>query len=182
MSNTLCIDDDVVLFAAFTIRDDAVDQRLLIAVVTLRKQNVLCAVSDTAPQCDITCITSHNLNNTASLVRSGSITYLIDRLHRGVDCCVKTDSILGTCNIQVNGSRNTDGINTKRSQLACTSERTVSADDYHAVNTVLAADLSSQRLSFRSRKLRTSCGVKNRTTVIDDVGYASLIHINDFFL
>ena len=53
MSDALCVDDDVMLFAAFAVFDDPVNEGLLVAVIALRKQNVLRSVRDTAPQCDV---------------------------------------------------------------------------------------------------------------------------------
>ena len=99
MSDALCIDDDVVLFTALAILDDAVDEGLLVAVVTLRQQNVLCAVCDAAPQCDVAGITSHYLNDTAALMGSRGIAHFIDCLHRGVDCGIETNGVVRAGNI-----------------------------------------------------------------------------------
>ena len=49
MSDTLRIDNNVMLFAAFTVLDDMVYNLLLIVIILLRKQNILCAVRNTAP-------------------------------------------------------------------------------------------------------------------------------------
>ena len=49
MSDTLRIDNNVMLFAAFTVLDDMVYNLLLIVIIFLRKQDILCAVRNTAP-------------------------------------------------------------------------------------------------------------------------------------
>ena len=54
MTDTLSVDDDVVLFAAFPVVDDIVDELLLVVIVLFRKKNILRAVGDTAPESDIT--------------------------------------------------------------------------------------------------------------------------------
>ena len=87
---------------------------LLIAVIPLRKQNILGAVGDTAPQGDVSGVASHNLDDTAALMGGRSITYLINRLHRRIYSSIKADGIIGAGNIQVDGSRKTYGIDSQR--------------------------------------------------------------------
>ena len=48
--------------------DDVIDDLLLIIIIALRNQNILCSIGNTAPECNITSITSHNLDNTAALM------------------------------------------------------------------------------------------------------------------
>ena len=50
MSDSLGIDDNVMLLAALAVLDNAADKLLLIAVISLRKQNVLRSVCKTAPE------------------------------------------------------------------------------------------------------------------------------------
>lgn len=57
---------------------------------TAPEADILGAISDTAPQGDISRVASHNLDDTAALMGGGSISYLIDRLHRRVDRGIKT--------------------------------------------------------------------------------------------
>ena len=59
VSDSFSVDDDVMLFAALSVLNDPVDQVLLIAVVALRKENILRAVGNTAPESDISGISSH---------------------------------------------------------------------------------------------------------------------------
>mgnify|MGYP007049176103 CR=1 FL=1 len=91
-------------------------------------------------------------------MRGRSILNLVDCLHCCVDSSIETDCVLGTCNIQVDGSGKTDSINTKSGQCLCTTVRTVTADDNDTVDTVLSADLSTLLLSFRFLELQTTCG------------------------
>ena len=69
MPDSLGIDDDVVLLSALAHLDDVVDQLLLIIVVGFRKQNILRAIRNPAPQRDITRIPAHDFDNRAALVR-----------------------------------------------------------------------------------------------------------------
>ena len=57
MSDALRIDDDMMLLAALPVVDNVVDQLLLVVIVILRKQNVLGAVGDAAPQGNVACVT-----------------------------------------------------------------------------------------------------------------------------
>src|SRR5699024_4410288 len=68
VTDTFGIDDDIVLFAALLILHDILDQSLLVEIVLLRHQDTLCAVGDTTPQGQVSRITSHNLDDTASLM------------------------------------------------------------------------------------------------------------------
>ena len=182
MSDTLSINDDVMFLSCFTACDDVVDQFLLVVVVFLRDQNVLCTVCDTAPHSKVSCITSHNLDDTASLMRSRSITNFVDCFHSCVNCCIESDCILCTSDIQVNCTRNTDSVDTKISQLLCTCKRTVSTDNYQSIDSMFLTDLSTSLLSFRCTELCTSCCVKNCTASFDCIRYVSGSHINDFFI
>ena len=69
MSDSLGIDDDMVLLSTLAHLDDVVDQLLLIIVVGLRKQNILRAICNPAPQCNITRIPAHDLDDRAALMR-----------------------------------------------------------------------------------------------------------------
>ena len=57
-------------------------------------------------------------------------TSLVNGLHRCVHSCVKADSILGTSDIQVNGSRDPDGVDPEISQLLRAGKGSVSSDDH----------------------------------------------------
>ena len=67
-----------------------------------------------APQGDISRVASHNLDDTAALMGGGSISYLIDRLHRRVDRGIKPDRIIGAGNIQIDRARKTYRIDSQR--------------------------------------------------------------------
>ncbi len=47
---------------------------------------------------------------------SGCIADLINGLHCRIDCRIKADGVIGTCNIQVNGSRKANGIDPQGGQ------------------------------------------------------------------
>ena len=110
------------------------------------------------------------------------ITYLIDRLHSGVYCGIKSDGVIGAGNVQVDGSRNTDGVNAKGCQLSGAAEGTVTTNDYDTVNAMLAADLRALLLAFRSYKLHTSCCIQDGTATENDIRHIGTAHVYDFFL
>ena len=128
--------------------DDVIDDLLLIIIIFLRNQNILCTVGNTAPKCNVSRISSHNFNNTAALMRSRSISYLINCLHGSIDCSIKTNGILGTRNIQVNGSRHTNGVNAESCKFLGTCIGTVTANNNQSINTMFSADFRTFLLSF----------------------------------
>ncbi len=83
---------------------------------------------------------------------SRSITDLINRFHGCINSGVKANGIIGTCNIQVDGSGKTDGIDSQCSKLLCTLERTISTDNYDCIDSMLLTDLRTFLLSFRCGK------------------------------
>ena len=95
---------------------------------------------------------------------SRGITYFINGLHGGIHSRIKTDGILGTGNVQIDGSRKSDGIDPKCCQLLRTCKGTVSSDDNNAVNTMFSADLCASCLSFRSTELCTAGSIQNSTS------------------
>ena len=113
---------------------------------------------------------------------SRCITNLINCFHSCINSGIKTDGVLCTCNVKVDGSWNSDCVDSKVSKLLRSSKGTVSTDYNKSVNTVLAADLCTTLLSFRCAELGTSCSVKNCTATLDGVGYISCCHIDDLFV
>ena len=182
MSDSFSVDDDVMLFAALSVLNDPVDQVLLIAVVALRKENILRAVGNTAPESDISGISSHNLDDTAALVGGGSITDFIDGFHRCVYSGIETDRIVGTGDIKVNGSRKTDRVDSESGKLSGTAEGTVSSDHNDTIDTMFLTYLSATLLALLSCELLTAGCVKDRTAAVDRVRNADAVHIYDFFL
>ena len=182
VADTLGVDDDIVLLASLTRLDDTIDDRLLIAIVTLRKKDLLRTVCDTAPEGDVTGTTAHNLDDRATLVRGRGITQLIDRLHRGIDGGIEADRIIGTCDIEIDGTRHTDGVDAECTQLAGATEGTVTTDDNDSVDTMLTADLRTTGLALRCGKLLASCSVEDSTTTADGIRYRGRIHVDDLLL
>ena len=69
MTDTFCIDDQMVVFLPlFPVVDNIVNQLLLVIVVLFRKKDILRAGADAAPQCDITGISAHYFDNTAAFM------------------------------------------------------------------------------------------------------------------
>ena len=115
-------------------------------------------------------------------MRRRCIPYLIDCLHRGIDCRVETDRIFGTCNIQIDRARQTDRIDPKSGHRLRTSVRAVAANNNQTVDAVSAADLRALFLSGFGLKFQTTCGSQNRTALLDGIRNAAGIHIYDFFI
>src|SRR5699024_126330 len=182
MADTLGVDNDMMFLARLTACDDIVDQLLLVIIVFLRDQHVLGAVGDTAPHSQITGVAAHYLNDTAALMGSGSITHLVDRLHSRIHSRVKSDGVLCTGNVKVDGTGNSDGIDTQIGQLLRACERTVSTDDNQALDPVFPADFGSSLLSFRRAELRAPCSIQDRTASLDGIRYVFGSHIYDLFI
>ena len=182
MSDTFCVNDDVMFLAHLTLLDDVVDQCLLVIIVSLWEQNVFCSVGNTTPKCNVTCMSTHNFDNTTSLMRRRSISNLIDCFHCSIYCCIKTDGVICTCNIKVNGSLNADCIDTLSSKCLCSTIRTVTTNYNKSINSMFAADFCSTLLHFQFCEFRTSGCTQNSTTLLDDIRYISSHHISDFFI
>ena len=113
MTNSLRIDNQMMGLALFTASDNIIDYLLLIIMVSLRQKNVLRTVCDTAPQSDIPRMTSHNLDDTATLMGGRGDFYLVNCLHGRIDRRIKTYGIFRTGNVQIYGSGNSHRIDTQ---------------------------------------------------------------------
>ena len=173
ISNTLCIDDNVVLLTTFLVRKNIFDQCFLIIVLFLWHENLLCSIGDTTPQCKISCITSHNLDHTASFMRCRCITNLIDCFHCCINSCIKSDRVVCTCDIKVDCSWNTNCIYTKVCQFLSSCERTVSTDYYQSVDSVLLTDRSCLLLTFFCTHCLTTSCLENCTTTLNDIRHVT---------
>ena len=65
VADTLCIDDQMVFLAQTSSVDDVIDDLLLVVVILLGEQDVLRAVGDAAPECDVARMAAHDLDDTA---------------------------------------------------------------------------------------------------------------------
>ena len=68
MSDTLGIDNNMMLLAFFTVINNIIYNLLFVIVIFFRKKNILGAVGNTAPQCQISGISSHNFDNADTLM------------------------------------------------------------------------------------------------------------------
>ena len=68
MSDSLCINNQMVCLPLLSALNNMIYNFLLIIIVFLRKQYILSSVGNAAPQSNISCMPPHNLNNTAALV------------------------------------------------------------------------------------------------------------------
>ena len=110
MSHALGIDNNMMLLAALSALDDVINQHLLIPVILLRQENLLRAVGNAAPEGDIAGMTAHNLDDAAALMAGGCITDLVDGFHGCINRRIEADGIVGAGDIQIDGSRNADGV------------------------------------------------------------------------
>ena len=182
MPDTLRIDDDVMPLAAFSVVDDIIDDALFIVIVFFRYQNILGTVGNTAPERDVTGISAHHLDDAATFVGRGSISHLIDRLHRRVDRRIKTDRIIRTGDIQIDRPRNPYRVDPMACQRLCAAVGSVSADHYDSVDSVLSAHFRTFRLSFFIFKFRTAGRTQNRTAPLYRIGHAGSVQIYDFLI
>src|SRR5699024_9593464 len=169
MSDTFCINDDMVFLSFFTVVNNIIDDPLFIVVIFFRKENIFCAICDTAPQSNISSVSSHNFDNTYTLMRGRCITNFINRFHSCVYSSVKTNGVLCTCNVQVNGSRNTYCIYAQIRQFLRTCKRTISTDHHKAVDTMFFTDLSGSSLSLFCSHLCAAGSIQNCSALLDSI-------------
>ena len=112
-------------------------------------------------------------------MRWWSILNLIDSFHRCVNRSVKSDGVIGTGYVKVDGSGKTNGVDTVSGKCLRTSVWTVSTDNHDSVYAVLTADIRSVGLDLRLLEFKTSCGSKNCTAALNSVGYIPRLHIKD---
>ena len=182
ITNTFCIDDNVVLLTSFFRLFYIIDNILNIISFFLRKENTFSSICNTAPQSQVSCITSHNFNNRTSAVWSRSITDFINCLHSCIYRCVKSDRILCTINIKIDGSRNSNRIHSKICKFLRSTERSVSSNYYQTVNSILFTDSCCFLLTFFCNHLFTTGRLKNCTSTLNNVWYISCIQIDDFLI
>ena len=113
ITDTFGIDDNVMLFTAFSAFFDVCNDLCFIVVMFLRKKNLLCSIGNTAPQCKVSRITSHNFDNTTSFMWCRCITYFVNCFHRCINRCIESDCVFCTCDIKIDRSRKSDCIYSK---------------------------------------------------------------------
>ena len=113
---------------------------------------------------------------------SRCITHLVDGLHRRIHSSIKTDGVIGTCDIQIDGSRKSYGINSKCGKLSRSAEGTVTADYHQTVNPMLLTDIGALFLALSRCELLASGCIENRTAAVNNIRHAGTRHINNFFL
>ncbi len=69
MSDALGIDNDMVRLSFLSASDNIVDQLLLIVIVFLGEKNIFRTVCNACPECDVSCMSAHNLDDRAALMR-----------------------------------------------------------------------------------------------------------------
>ena len=115
-------------------------------------------------------------------MRSGCISDFIDCFHCRIYSCIKTDGIICTGNIKIDGSRNTYCVYPKVRKLLRSCERTVSADNNQTIDTIFLTDSGSFLLSFLCTHGLAACRLKNRTSTLNCIGYVAGRQVNDLLL
>ena len=182
MADALGIDNDMMFLAALPVADNIIDQLLLIVIVLLGDQDVLRAVRDTAPECDIARISSHDLDDAAALMGRRCVAHFINRLHGGVERRVKPDRILAAGNVQVDGPRDPDRIDALLRQFGSSGKGAVPADDHETLDAMLPADLRCLLLSLQSPEFMAARCVQNGAALTDRIGHSSGVHIHNFLI
>ena len=182
MSDTFCIDNDMMCLAASSVVNDVVDQLLLIVIIALRKKNIFRAVRDAAPQSDVAGITAHDLDNGASLMGRGCIADFIDCFHGCVDSRIESDRVLCAGNIQIDRTRDADNVDSLVRKFLCAAIGTVTSDYDKSFDTVLVADFDCSRNTFRCAHLFAASRSEDSTALLDRVGDIAGLHFLDVFL
>ena len=113
---------------------------------------------------------------------SGGVPYLINGLHSRVDRGVKADGIFGAGDIQVNGSRHADGVDSQVRQLLRSGKGTVSSDDYQTVDAEFTAGSRRLLQTFLGAHLRAASCIQNGAAPLDGIGHILGGQINDFLI
>ena len=100
---------------------------------------------------------------------SGSVTDLVDRLQRCIDCGIKTNRIFRTCNIQIDRSRNTDGIDPELRKFSGSRKRSVAADNDKSFYPVFTADFSASLLTFRRPEFHAAGSIEKCAALRDSI-------------
>ena len=182
MSDSLGVDDQMVSLSLLTALNDMIDDLLLVVVIFLGDKHILRTVGDSAPERNIPGVAPHNLNDTASLMGGRGILHLVNGPHGRVDCRVKTDGILCTRDIQVDGSRDSHGVDPQPGKRLRPPVGAVSADHHNTVNAVLSADVSAPLLVLRLLELQTSGRTQHRASALNNIGHITGLHIYDLFI
>ena len=182
MADALCVDDQMMYLALLAAGNNMVDNFLLIVIIILRKQNILRAVGDTAPECNIPRMPSHNLNDTAALMGGGSVLHLVNGLHGGVDRSVKTNGVLCAGNVQVDCAGNAYGIDSQSGQSPGSPVGAVAANHDNTVYPMFLTDFRALLLILRLLELQAPGRAQNRTSPLDDVGHVPGLHVDNILI
>ena len=142
-------------------------------------ENSSCANSQTDIEGQMTCISAHDFNNRAALVRLHGVTETVNGVNRSVGCGIETDGIIGANNIVIDGSGDSDYRNAVLGKCFGTAESTVAANGNNAVQTKQLTGSSCPLLSCLCAEFVTSCSVKDCTAAVNDVADIGSIHAFD---
>ena len=166
MTDSFCIHDHLMCHACFSVALDDSHQTIIIVIKFLRDQDLLCTISNTTPQCNISCWAAHNLDNADTLMRVGSLADAVNCFHCCIYCSVKTNRILSVSDIQIDRARNTNNIYTIFWQITCPLERAVTTNNDQSFNTEFFTDSCCFLLTGVLTKLCTSCCKQKCTTML----------------
>ena len=182
VADALGVHDNVVRFASPAVLDDVVDDLLLVVIVLLRKQDILRAVGDAAPQSDIARVPAHDLDDAASLMGGRGIADLVDGLHSGIDGRIKADRVLGAGNIQIDSPGHADHVDAVVRQRLGAAEGTVAADDHQAFDSVLQTVFRCPADALFCAHLLAAGRIENGAALLDCIGHIMRLHILDLLV
>ncbi len=100
----------------------------------------------------------------------------VHHLHHGVGGGVVADGIVTAGDIVVNSAGDGYTGNAVVTQMPCTPERAVTADDHHTLNAVAVAGIDSLLHTLFGGEFRATGGVKHRAAPLNDAGNRTQIH------
>ena len=135
----------------------------------LRNDGSLGTTSNGAVLCQEAGITTHYLDKEDALVGVRRIANSIDTIHDGIHRRVVADGGICAVKVIVDGARQTDDREVElHTEVAGSSQRTITADDDQAVNFLLLTGLVGLLLALGCRELLRTGGLQDRTTTGDD--------------
>ena len=142
-------------------------------------QNSGCAYGKAHIHSQETGITAHNFNDRAAFVGLHSITKFVDAFNGSICSGIKANAVIGTADVVINSTGNTDNIDAMLGKGTGTTESTIAANGNNAVQSQELTGGNSPFLTFFGHKLLAACSIENGTAAIDSTGYAAGVHFDN---
>ena len=121
----------------------------------------------------LTAVTSHNLNYVTTRVGFAGVAKPVHRFKNGIHRRVKANGIVGSGDIVINSTRNSNSGNSVESKVCSASERSVATDSNDSVDIMLLTGIYRLLDTLLGLELGATVGIKHSSAVSDYIGYRS---------